>query len=336
MTCDRPLVVPPRRAFPSPHLPDSIPNHHKIMWKACRKRAPITELEGPSSPLPDTSSAPSISSPTPPPRSQTPGHKYSPPQTTRVEEAPTLPPNTSTETQTIQARKRRATICGEAPPLVKLSRSPNETAASSTPSCYICKTLGTSAWRKTIVDGEATTVCNACNCALWRQRRKSLSDERNNAEEAAVDERLTAGNTRPRDEISRIERATTPPDRRSLQRCHAAQGIQLELADEKQLSRPHGVDWSTHSPGTHRFRADRTDTVRGPGEDLAALAKSLGWLSQLLERACKECSAEQIGWLEQHLGHEWKVDEMTIFIHGFLSGIAKNQGARNVFANCFP
>lgn len=128
-----------------------------------------------------------------------------------------------------------------------------------------------------------------------------------------------------------MERATSAPARRSAQQPHETQGIQLEVVDGKQFSR---VDWSTRRPRTHHFRADRSSTVRVPGEDLAALAKSLGWLSQLLERACKECNAEQIGLLEQNLRHEWRVDEMTIFVHGFLSGIAKNQGAMNVFGNC--
>lgn len=296
------------------------------MWKACRKRAPITELESPSSPLPNTSPAPSISSPTPPPHSQTPRHKYPPLQTTRVKKAPT-PSKPSKEDQIIQTRKRRATIGEEARPLVTPSSSLNKTTISPVRFCYVCESSKTSYWRKAVVDGKKRVVCNACSCALWRQQRKSSSDKRNNVEEAMVDERLTAGNTRPQDEISRMKRATLAPVRQPLQQRHAAQDIQL--------SQPQGIDWSTRRPGTHRFRADGSGTVRGPGEDLAAFAESLGWLSQLLERACKECNAEQIGWLEQNLGNEWRVDEMSIFIHGFLSGIAKNQGAMNVFGNSF-
>ncbi|KAL0640462.1 hypothetical protein Q9L58_000432 [Maublancomyces gigas] len=223
----------------------------------------------------------------------------------------------------------------EARPLVTPSPSLNKTIISPVRLCYVCSKPKTFYWRKAVVDGKKREVCNACCCALWRQRRKSSSDKRNNVEEAVVDERLTAGNTRPQDEISRMQRATPAPVRQPLQQRHAAQDIQLEVVDGMQLSRPQGRDWSTRRPGTHRFRADRSSTVRGPGEDLAAFAKSLGWLSQLLERACKECSAEEIGWLEQYLGNEWRVDEMGIFIHGFLSGIAKNQGAMNVFGNCF-
>lgn len=81
-----------------------------------------------------------------------------------------------------------------------------------------------------------------------------------------------------------------------------------------QLSQSRATAWSNPHPDA---KADHR-----PGQDLAALAHNLAWLSKLLERVCNECSVEQIRWLEQHLMHEWRVDEMTIFVHGFLRGVA--------------
>lgn len=308
------------------------------MWRYCRKRAPAPELEVPSSPL-SCSSGPSSPSPT---LNQTP-HRINSPSQTIIVEAPESP----TTNRVTRKRKCSPTNDEDVQPQMNTSHTPNEAAASPAITCHRCKTLATCVWRKAVIDGERMTVCNACSCLLWRIRKKSEASQKDSAkeeEEAVVDDEgpalPVAKITELPDEIPLVVQQTSSVlVRRPRQQKPRSLSARPKMVDERspsgmgwQLSRPQKADWLTLCSETRSFRAGshRTDTIK-PGEDLQALAKSLAALSQLLDRVGKECDIGQIGWLEQYLEHGWRVEEMAIFVHGFLSGIAtkgrKTRGA---------
>lgn len=314
------------------------------MWRYCRKRAPAPELEVPSSPL-SCPSGPSSPSPTP---NQTPHRINSPSQTTIVEA-----PESPATSRVTRKRKRSPTNDEDVQPQMNTSHTLNEAAASPVITCHRCKTIATCVWRKAVIDGERMTVCNACSCLLWRIRKKSEASQKDSAkeeeeeeEEAVVDEEgpalPVAKITQPPDEIPLVQQTSSVLVRRPRQQKPRSLNIQPKTVDKRspsgtgwQLSRPQKADWLTLCSETRSFRAGshRTDTIK-PGEDLQALAKSLATLSQLLDRVTKECDIGQIGWLERYLEHGWRVEEMAIFVHGFLSGIAtKGRKAKGALMN---
>lgn len=270
------------------------------MWKACRKRAP-TELEPPSSPSSDSD----ISSPTPPSPSPNPRRPCSPVQNTHIEAAPTPPsPQIAREHRGRVTAHDRSDADGEPGQLgVQIVNK----------SCSLCKSSKASSWQTTVIDGKNRTVCTACNVALWRaHRHRSTSSTQDSAMKVVVN-LVSSSPARPPVELP-LARKSTSIVRQDYQENPENPDVKPLSGARWQLSRSQATGWSNHRSDA---KADHK-----PGQDLAALAHSLEWLSKLLERVCNECSVEQIRWLEQHLMHEWKVDEMTIFVHGFLAGVA--------------
>lgn len=265
------------------------------MWKACRKRPPTEpEPEPSSSPVSDSN----ISSPTPPPPSPSPQRTYSPVQNTHIEAASTPPsPQVSREHRGRVTAHNKSGADGELDqPGVQII----------TKSCNLCKTSKNPSWRMTVIDGNNRMVCTACNVALWRAHRRDSAMK-------AVVNLVSSPPARPPVELP-LARKSTSIVRQGYQQNLGNSDVKPLLSARWQLSQSRATVWSNHRPDA---KADHRS-----GEDLAALAHSLAWLSKLLERVCNECSVEQIRWLEQHLMHEWKVDEMTIFVHGFLAGVA--------------
>lgn len=289
------------------------------MWKACRKRAPVTELE-PSSPT--SGNASSTPSPTPPPPDPSPRHTYSPVQHTHTEAAPKSPsPRIARARARAPARKSRVA-----------AGKHNRFEADSEPgqpiikSCSHCKTSKSSSWRKVVIDGKKWTVCTACSIALLRTRRqRSASNAGDNTQRATVEPTslLTTKPACPPVELPPAQH-TTSIVKWDRQQDPKGPNVEPPPITGWQLSRT--ATWLNSA------EAKAEHNTRQSGEDLAILAHGLEWLSMLLERVCTECSPEQIGWLEHRLRHEWKVEEMTIFVHGFMAGIAATDRSMEVFS----
>lgn len=284
------------------------------MWKACRKRAPVTELE-PSSPTPGNAS--STSSTTPPPPGPSPRHTRSPIQHTHTEAVPTSPSPRIARPRA-RARKSRATA-GKHNKFEADSKSDQPIIKS----CSHCKTSKSPSWRKIVIDRKKWTVCTACSIALLRARGRRSSSNAEDSTQRAIVEPTSPLTTKP---------AHLPAELPPAQ--HTTSIARRDFPGDPDVEPSSNTGWqlSRTAAWLSSAEAKAENNTRRSGEDLAILAHGLEWLSTLLERVCTECSAEQISWLEHRLKHEWKVEEMTIFVHGFLAGIAATDSSMVVFS----
>lgn len=289
------------------------------MWKACRKRAPVTELE-PSSPTSSNAS----SSTTPPPPGPSPRHTCSPIQHTHTEAVPASPsPRIARARARVRARARRSRATAGNH---NKFEADSESGQPIIKSCSHCKTSKSSSWRKIVIDRKKWTVCTACSIALLRARKQRSSSNAGDSTQRATVEPTSPLTTEPAHLPVELPPAqhTTSIARRNFQQDPGDPDVELSSNTGWQLSRT--AAWLSSA------EAKAENNTRHSGEDLAILAHGLEWLSTLLERVCAECSAEQISWLEHRLKHEWKVEEMTIFVHGFLAGIAATDSSMVVFS----
>lgn len=128
-------------------------------------------------------------------------------------------------------------------------------------------------------------------------------------------------------------KAKSPPQTRT-QSKHTTPASVTRSSTSKKRSTPPPSSSSIDTEDTYQPKRPRTQQTEkerereeeegeeesNPRADLEAFANSLERLSRLLFAARDNLSRKQVGVLENDIHHDWKVDEMSTFVEGFLRG----------------
>lgn len=149
------------------------------------------------------------------------------------------------------------------------------------------------------------------------------------------DDTASEGEASDRDVREVESKAKSPPQTRT-QSKHTTPASVTRSSTSKKRSTPPPSSSSIDTEDTYQPKRPRTqqserererereeeegDEESNPRADLEAFANSLERLSRLLFAARDNLSRKQVGVLENDIHHDWKVDEMSTFVEGFLRG----------------